>query len=297
MFFRNEEAPQAVLPDTAKGMVGVQLQQTPGFLPASVVQQLLQSTGYTIQQLMASLVPSAAQYAIPPISNFKVGAVGLGASGSLALGANIEFVGEALSMCVHGEQAVTANAIAHGETGLQMLAISAAPCGYCRQFLYETSLASSLQILLANTAPVLLTTLLPDAFGPADLGVTTSLMTPQFQPLDLPPGDTVVQAALQAAQVSYAPYSFSYSGVALGTSDGQIFSGSYAENAAFNPSMSPMEAALVSLVMGGSNFGAITEAVLVQVEGATASQIAVSQNVLSSISQVQLNVQIATPAA
>jgi len=37
-------------------------------------------------------------------------------------------------------------------------------------------------------------------------------------------------------------YTFDYAGVALKTSDGGIFTGSLAENAAFNPSMSPLEA-------------------------------------------------------
>jgi cytidine deaminase len=93
---------------------------------------------------------------------------------------------------------------------------------------------------------VLLTDLIPDAFGPGDLGVTAALMSPQSHGMMLSSGagDPVVQAALKAAKASYAPYTFDYAGVALKTIDGGIFTGSVAEDAAFNPSMSPLEAAV-----------------------------------------------------
>ena len=244
-----------------------------------------------MQQYLLSLIPAAQKYAIPPISNFLVGAVALGSSGSVYFGANYEFVGQALSFTVHGEQAATANAIAHGETGMQMLAVSAAPCGYCRQFLYELTTASSLQILLPNTPPALLTALLPDAFGPADLGVTAALMSPQSHGMTLPSDDPLVQAALAAANASYAPYTASYAGVALRTGDGGIYAGQVAENAAFNPSMSPLEQAVVNLVIGGGKtYADVVDAVLVEPINAKASQIAATRDVLATISSVPLRV-------
>src|ERR1051326_1452329 len=72
---------------------------------------------------MLDLIPEAKRFAIPPISNF--------------FGANFEFPGEALSFCVHAEQAAVVQAMAGGETGIDAIAVSAAPCGYCRQVLYE----------------------------------------------------------------------------------------------------------------------------------------------------------------
>jgi cytidine deaminase len=262
---------------------------TGGMIPAAEVAQFLRSSGMTIEQLMLALIPQAQQDAIPPISNFFVGAVSQGASGSLYFGANYEFVGQALSFTVHGEQAATANAISHGETGMQMLAVSAAPCGYCRQFLYELTTASTLQILLPNTPAALLTTLIPDAFGPADLGVTAALMSPQSHGMTLSSSDPLVQAALKAANVSYAPYTFSYAGVALKTKDGGIFTGSVAENAAFNPSMSPLEAAVVSLVInGGKSYADIADAVLVEAANSKASQAAATRDVLGTITSVPL---------
>ena len=47
-------------------------------------------------------------------------------------------------------------------------------------------------------------------------------------------GDDLNQAAIRAANKPH-PYSNSPSGVALQCRDGRIFTGSYAENAAFNP--------------------------------------------------------------
>ena len=274
---------------------------TNGAIPAAEVALFLQSSGMTIEQLMLALIPQAQKFAIPPISNFFVGAVALGSSGSLYFGANYEFVGQALSFTVHGEQAATAHAISRGETGMQKLAVSAAPCGYCRQFLYELTTASTLEIILPNTPTALLTSLIPDAFGPGDLGVTAGLMSPQSHGMTLSPeacdpvveaalaGDPVVEAALAAANASYAPYTVGYAGVALKTRDGGIFTGSVAENAAFNPSMSPLEAAVVSLVIsGGKSYSDIVDAVLVEAAGSKASQAAATRDVLGTITSVTL---------
>jgi cytidine deaminase len=79
--------------------------------------------------------------------------------------------------------------------------------------------------------------------------------------------DALARAALVAADMSYAPYSKSYAGVALRTRDRAVAAGAYAENAAFNPSLSPLEAALSQLNLAGHAFGEIAEAVLVSVDG------------------------------
>jgi cytidine deaminase len=263
-----------------------------GFLPAGEVSKII-AAGSAIDQLMLDLIPLAKTFAIPPISNFFVGVVALGSSGSLYFGANYEFPGHALTFSVHGEQAATVQALSNGETGIEMLAISAAPCGYCRQFLNELTTASTLKIILPNTPATPLTTLLPAAFGPIDLGVTGGLMSPQSHGMALSSSinDDVVQAALNAANRSYAPYSASYAGVALKTSDGGIVTGSVAENAAFNPSMSPLEAAIVNLVIGaGRKYSDIVDAVLVEARDAKASQSGVTAEIFSSITSVPLRV-------
>lgn len=262
-----------------------------GYLPAAVVARIVAS-GVPLETLMLNLIPMAQKFAIPTISNFFVGAVAHGLSGSLYFGANYEFPGEVLSFTVHGEQAATAHAISYGETGIDLLAVSAAPCGYCRQFLYELTTASTLKIILPNTPTTLLTSLLPAAFGPADLGVTAGLMSPQSHDMTLPaPADDLTKAALKAANTSYAPYSLSYAGVALQTSDGGIYTGSVAENAAFNPSMSPLEAAVVTLtIAGGKKYSEITDAVLVEAPASKASQTGATRDVLATMTKVPLRV-------
>lgn len=262
-----------------------------GVVSEVAASHLAEQTGWNMNQVMLGLLSLARLYARPLISKFSVGAVAQGLSGALYYGANMEFVGEALGFTIHAEQAATANAWTHGETGLQSLAISAAPCGHCRQFLYELTTAKTLQILLPDRPPTMLTNLLPEAFEPRDLGVDGGLMRAEDHRLVLPSDDPLVRAAVSAANMSYAPYSKSYAGVALATGDGQIYSGPYAENVAFNPSISPMEAALAHLNICGRTGQDITQAVLVEVQDPPCSQVNVTRNVLGSLSQVELKVE------
>ena len=64
-------------------------------------------------------------------------AVGLGESGRLYVGVNLEFARLPLNNSVHAEQFLVVNALHHGETGITKMAVSAAPCGHCRQFYSE----------------------------------------------------------------------------------------------------------------------------------------------------------------
>ncbi|WP_260598074.1 cytidine deaminase [Sphingomonas endolithica] len=264
-----------------------------GVIGAAEAAILMQRTGYTLPQLAASLVPFAQGYAVVPVSNFNVGAIGLGTSGALYYGANYEVSGQALSFTVHAEQACVANAWVNGENGLQLLSISAAPCGYCRQFLYELVDAATLQIGLPGQPPRLLTSFLPDPFGPGDLGIQGGLMQPQANGLVLPgPIDTTTEAALAAANASYSPYTATYAGVALTTSDGITCVGHYAENAAYNPSMSPLEGALSQLAFYNRSPANVVEAVLVEAPG-TASQAGATNTLWSTVSGIALTVLVA----
>lgn len=109
----------------------------PFVIEKKTVNELTAKYGITVQQLLHELVPFAKRFARPPISLYHVGIAGLGKSGTIYLGVNLEFLGLPLSQAVHGEQFLVANARNHGEKELVMIALSAAPCGHCRQFLYE----------------------------------------------------------------------------------------------------------------------------------------------------------------
>jgi cytidine deaminase len=240
-----------------------------GVLPAEAVARLVSSPA-EIGRLMMQLLPLAKQYAAAPVSRYQVGAVAAGmpkrAAGwcSLYLGANFEFRNAALSFTTHAEQAAVNNAWLRGERGIQMLAVSAAPCGYCRQFLYELVTAPRLLILVRKQKDALayhsapLTTFLPDAFGPNELKVTGGLMDPKLCSHKLAlesssRSDSVVAAALEAASRSYAPYStgksFNYAAVAVQLADGAVYAGRHAENAAYNPSLSPLQSAFAFMNM------------------------------------------------
>ncbi|HEY6758344.1 MAG TPA: cytidine deaminase, partial [Baekduia sp.] len=155
-------------------------------LSAELARELCAETGLTVAELAQRLVPYAKQLARPVLSGFPVGAVALGTSGALYYGANLEFAGTALPFTVHAEQSVTTNAWNHGEEGLPLLAVSAAPCGYCRQFLWETAGAGAMEVHV-GTAPAtsLSPGLLPAPFGPRDLDVAAALLTPQQVALTL----------------------------------------------------------------------------------------------------------------
>lgn len=262
-----------------------------GVITAQQVNDLASTIGESVDDLLLQLVPFAQCYAIPPVSDYPVGVIAQGQTGAAYFGANMEYSGTALSFTVHGEQSATTNAWLNGEQGLTAIAIRAAPCGYCRQFLYEITTAATLQVLLTGKSPELLTDLLPDAFGPSDLGVTAALMSPENHgmKLDPPSTDPLARAALAAANASYAPYTNDYAGVAIATANGATYTGRYAENAAFNPSMSPLESALTMWSFGGNTNDAIKKAVLVQPQS-LADQAAVTADVLATVSPAQLQV-------
>ena len=58
-------------------------------------------------------------------------------SGRLYAGVNLEFPGLPLQHSVHAEQFLITSAAWHGERGLRRIAVNAAPCGHCRQFIAE----------------------------------------------------------------------------------------------------------------------------------------------------------------
>ena len=266
----------------------LRLLNQPGFsghLPAAEVNALLESEQKSLDALMLALLPLAQSYSRPPISNYHVGAVVRGASGGLYLGVNIEIPGHSLGFSVHAEQSALSNAYMHVESGVPVIAVTAAPCGHCRQFMKELSPQADIRIVLEGNAALPLSSLLPMAFGPADLGIKDGPFPVGEVDLTLPKGtsDELSRSALQAARKSYAPYTKSYSGVAIGTASGRVYKGSYIENAAFNPSLPPLQTALAALIVAGEDYSAISRVTLVEVGGAAISQKSVAEATLSAV--------------
>lgn len=135
----------------------------------------------------------------------------------------------------------------------------------------ELNSGTALAIHLPGREPATLRDYLPDAFGPRDLDITTLLMDEADHGLTLR-GEPLVQAALAAANQSHAPYTQAWSGVALQTENGEVFAGRYAENAAFNPSLPPLQAALILLNLSGQDVKQVQRAVLAEAPDARVIQ-------------------------
>jgi len=169
------------------------------------------------------------------------------------------------------EEFALISALNHGEEWVSQMAVTAAPCGYCRQLLAEA-----------------FCTFHPDRVW-----------------------RQLTMKALECATRSHSPYSNSPAGVALrlpvwdsgsdnrraeeggeggegrtGPGPGQwkIVGGSYYENCAFNPSTSPVKAALVAAVCSQLALDSISHAVLVQLEGAAISHAASTSALIASTS-------------
>lgn len=255
-----------------------------GTIDAANVAELAHNENLPVEKLMLALIPFAQSYSRAPISNFYVGVVARGTSGSLYTGANIEIPGQCLGFAVHAEQSALSNAYMHLDP-VTALAVGGAPCGHCRQFIEEMSPDGEITILTPGNPPAKLSAILPKAFSPAALGRKDGAFPVKETGLSLlsPPNEDLTKAALAAAQKSYAPYSESPAGVALRSTRGRIYRGSYIENVAFNPSLSPLQVAVAALIAAGESYSAISAVTLVEVSGAKISQKSVTETVLAAV--------------
>jgi cytidine deaminase len=166
-----------------------------GRLFAPQCTELIKYLGIDPEELMTRLLPLAKIYAVVPLSQFRVGAVAMaGEQGTqdhadpfeLFLGANMEFIHQPLNQTIHAEQSATLHAWHQGALYLRAIAASEAPCGHCRQFLHEFE--NNAEMMVITSGPknrayrkTLLSDLLPEAFGPLDLGNSSGLMSPAPQ--------------------------------------------------------------------------------------------------------------------
>jgi cytidine deaminase len=148
-----------------------------------------------------NLLKLATCFSVAPISGFYVGAIAIGKSGKLYLGANIEFQGVPLSASLHAEQSAILNAWMHEEREVVVLHVSETPCGHCRQFMRELSNPSTLKIHCKGQT-YQIEDLLPLAFGEnrqKGHGLLDSTGT-NLEPEKTKP-ETQAQLAINAAQL------------------------------------------------------------------------------------------------
>ncbi len=246
-------------------------------------QDLLALSGLSDSEFKLALLPLAASHSHSPLSHFCVGAIVEGLSGDIYFGANIEFSGTQLGQTVHAEQSAISHAWMCGENGIKNITINYTPCGHCRQFMNELNHADQFTIQLPNRPSHQLHDFLPDAFGPADLDKAERLMDNGKQNFSSDEAQSLIQAAIEALNFSHAPYTHNFSGVAILTQQGHIFTGSYAENAAFNPSLPPLQVAINRLLLAGQNLNDISEVALAEVSSGTISHLADTQSTLEEI--------------
>lgn len=213
-----------------------------GQLSCEIVDELCEKFKRSRIELALFCISIAACYAVTPVSHFNVGAVAVGKRGDFYFGANQEFSGECMQQSVHAEQSAISHAWLAGETLITDVVVNYTPCGHCRQFMNELNGAENLKVHLPHSQDNLLHSYLPDSFGPKNLGIEKVLFDNQAQQFEVT-GDKLQQAAIVAANSSYAPYSKAFSGIALQVGE-RIICGRYAENAAFNPTFLPLQSAL-----------------------------------------------------
>ncbi|KAJ4780501.1 Cytidine deaminase [Rhynchospora pubera] len=266
----------------------------PGFvIDVAESERLGRSLGHrTVEDLLPSLVPAAMRHAQIPISRFPVGAVGLGSSGRIYVGVNLEYAGLPLHHSVHAEQFLFCNAAAHGETWIRSMAVSHMPCGHCRQFLQEVRDSSNINVLVTSDGPHAvyrpLSVLLPRPFGPPDLlhkdvpllldqhdnelGEFADVMEGAVGGCNGEVEDSVLMRKLReeaerAARGSHAPYSTCAAGFAVADSEGRVYAGSYYESAAYNPSLGPIQAAMIAKAIGSSTAEIVGAALVEREDG------------------------------
>ncbi|MEQ6967826.1 cytidine deaminase [Pectobacterium polaris] len=252
-------------------------------LTADDVNAVCEASQLDADELAFALLPLAAACAQAPISNFQVGAIAQGLSGNFYFGANMEFSAVQLQQTVHAEQSAVSHAWIRNERGLRAVTVNYTPCGHCRQFMNELRNAASLRIQLPGRQPAVLSHYLPDSFGPVDLHIDTLLMDDVNHGATLQNVNALARQALDAANRSHAPYSKAISGIALETSSGNIYTGRYAENAAFNPSLPPLQVALNLMNLAGEDACTIKHAAVVERRNAVVSHWAISQIMLAEL--------------
>jgi cytidine deaminase len=124
-----------------------------------------------------SLIEAAAaarSRAYVPYSNYPVGAALLTTSGEVYTGCNIEIASFGATVC--GERTAAFKAVSEGQRNFDAIAVvtsnGAAPCGICRQVLYE--FGPEMIVIMADSNGSVtwegpLTDLLPHGFGPKKL--------------------------------------------------------------------------------------------------------------------------------
>ena len=120
-------------------------------------------------QELLDLADAAAARAYAPYSNFHVGCAVLARDGRVIEGVNVENAAYPLGVCAERTAFSRAVAEGHRPGDFAVAAITASPCGGCRQWLLEMGVD---RVVFRNGGRVLTMTpaeLLPESFDSSDL--------------------------------------------------------------------------------------------------------------------------------
>jgi len=227
-----------------------------GVILAAEADELISRFGLGgIEELMLLALTPARNFARPPVSNFFVGSVGLEKeTGNLILGGNVEFPRTHLGFTIHGEGFVFTRAASRG-TSIETIAITEAhPCAHCRQYLSEFAATRDLILVDPLGHRLTMAQLYPWPFDPNYLGETGYEPATTADGLELMPNKlpgNIADLLLQAGRRAHSPYSKCRGAVVLRLSDGRTVSGFSIESVAFNPTMGPLQAAIINLLAHG----------------------------------------------
>ncbi|KAJ5937011.1 APOBEC/CMP deaminase zinc-binding [Penicillium verhagenii] len=134
----------------------------------------------TAQELstLSTKAIAAKDSAYCPYSKFRVGACILTTSGEFVVGANVENAAYPVGVCA--ERVAIGTAVVAGHKSFKAIAVAtdikpaASPCGMCRQAIREFT-GPSFPVYMydgdGNYKVKTMDELLPDSFGPGDLGI------------------------------------------------------------------------------------------------------------------------------
>ena len=235
------------------------------------------------------LLGRAKEFAVTPISAFKVGALAIGSSGRVYLGANMEFTGVPLHASLHAEQSAVLNAWMNGEHGIRELIVTELPCGHCRQFLQELHDAAKLQISV-NGNSALLADLMPKPFADNRRRGQSLLDSPKQKLVNAHSEESESsQRAINAAGRSYTPYSKSPEGFIIETINGYHFAGRTAESIAFNPSVPAVITALNQMNLSSHRVESINRCSHARLATALTHSLAFSKAIMRGISSAPID--------
>ncbi len=245
------------------------------------------------------LVEQAKTFARPTVSGRQVGVVGIGESGRVYLGTNVEIKGAGPTEVIHGEPFTLTLAKQFGEKKMERMLLSYQPCASCRGIIRELG-DENLKLNFIETDPndvhnsALSKRFTQDTIGNLYEHAHT-YATPETNFLKheqnnlsatyiIPKLNAHQQKALDAANNTYLPNPRkTWAGVAVKLRDGQELSGSAITVSGPNPTISPMQNILVQLTSQNIDFDLIDRVTLVEPKDADYSFFAQTRGIIEAL--------------